>query len=143
MKADVQISKIYLLAFTVLFSVSSCTSTKKVPFDNSQVVPSAEGTIKAKKDNNNNYALNISTVNLPDPSKLTPPRKTYVVWIETEKGIKNVGQMNSKSPMFSKTRKASLSTVSTLKPTRIFVTAEDDPKIEHPGTQTVLTTRTF
>ena len=136
-------SKTSLFVFAVIFAMTSCGSSKKVAFEPSTVNPSAEGRIKAKKDKNNNYALDISVVNLSDPQRLSPPRKSYVVWMETENGTKNIGQVNSSKGMFSKTRKASLTTVSNVKPIRIFVTAEDDPKIEYPGTQTVLTTRSF
>jgi hypothetical protein len=107
-------------------------------------VPGAEGSVKVKKDKNSNYDIEIDIINLPDPKKLTPAKKGYVVWIETqEKGIKNIGQIHTSSSMFSKTKKASISTVSPYKPVRIFVTAEDEVGIEEPGTVEVLTTASF
>jgi hypothetical protein len=39
--------------------------------------------------------------------------------------------------------KASFETVSPVKPTKIFITAEDDPGVQYPGTQVVLTTQAF
>jgi hypothetical protein len=107
-------------------------------------VPEAEGYVKVKKDKNSNYDIDVSIRNLADPKRLTPARKTYVVWMETnQNGTKNIGQLNSSSGMFSKALKASLTTVSTFKPERIFITAEDDPKIEYPGSQVVITTSSF
>jgi len=50
-----------------------------------------------------------------------------VAWVETEeKGTKNIGQLKSSSSMLSKTKKGSISTVSPYKPTRVFISAEDD-----------------
>ena len=45
--------------------------------------------------------------------------------------------------MLSKTKKASIETLSPTKPTRIFITAEDDAMIQSPGTQIILTTDSF
>jgi hypothetical protein len=108
------------------------------------VVPGAEGTVKVKKDKNQNYLIDVSIDNLATSKQLTPSRSSYVAWMETkENGTKNIGQVNSAKGLFSKTRKASLTTVSTFKPTRIFITAEDDPKIEFPGTMVIMTTDSF
>jgi hypothetical protein len=107
-------------------------------------VPGAEGMIKAKKDKNGNYRLEINIENLAKPEQLTPAKKTYVVWMETqENGVKNIGQINSSSSFLSKTRKGAISTVSPYKPIRIFISAEDDGGTEEPGTMVVLTTDSF
>jgi hypothetical protein len=136
--------KLSLLLLIAMAAFTSCTPTKKVSFNNSTVVPGAEGKVKVKKDKNGNYNIDIYVNNLADSKKLTPSKNAYVVWIETkENGTKNIGQVHSSSGMFSKARKASIVTVSPTKPTRIFVTAEDDPKVEFPGNQVVLTTDSF
>jgi len=144
MKTNLLINmKTYILLFAVIIFFSSC-GTQKASFVTSTVVPAANGSVKVKKDKNNNYLIDINLTHLVDSRKLTPSKKTYVVWMETEQnGTKNIGQLNSSSGIFSKTMKASLTTVSTFKPKRIFITAEDDPKIESPGTQVVITTDTF
>ena len=117
------------------------TAQKKVSFITSTVVPGAEGTVKVKKDKNGNYHIEIDIEHLPPAGKLTPAKKTYVAWVETqENGIKNIGQLKSSSSMLSKTRKASIETVSPYKPNRVFISAEDDGGIEQPGTLVVLTT---
>jgi len=135
---------ICLFLFTVMTYFSSSAQKKKVSFNNSTVVPGAEGTVKVKKDKNGNFNIDIEIANLADSKKLTPPKKTYVVWLEThEKGVKNIGQLHSSSSMLSKTKKASITTVSPYKPIRIFITAEDDGGTEDPGEVVVLTTDTF
>ena len=134
---------ICLLLFTA-FTYQNSFAQKKVSFNTSTVVPGAEGTVKVKQDKNKNYSIEVDILNLADPSKLTPAKKAYVVWVETtEKGAKNVGQITSSSSMFSKTKKGSISTVSPYKPTRVFVSAEDDGGTETPGDVIVLTTNTF
>ena len=133
---------LFLSLATTYFSSSA--QSKKVSFNTSAVVPGAEGTVKVKKDKNGNYDISVDIENLAQSKKLTPPKNAYVVWLEThEKGVKNIGQIQSSSSMFSKTKKASISTVSAYKPVRIFITAEDDPGVEQPGEVVVLTTNSF
>lgn len=86
----------------------------------------------------------MSVTNLAPPDRLQPSRSTYVVWVETERnGIQNVGQLNSGSGFLSKALKANLNAVTPYKPTRLFVTAEDNAAIRYPGAMVVLATDRF
>lgn len=130
------------VALTMLIMLGSCG--KKISFLHSTVVPGAEGLVKIKQDNNKNYALDISVVNLAQANDLTPPKNTYVVWMETEEnGVQNIGQINSSSGLFSKAMKASLQSSVPYKPTKLFITAEDEGNLRHPGMQVVLETDRF
>lgn len=130
----------FLLFGTILFS--SCVT--KIPFATSTLVPAAEGTVAVKKDNNNNYNISINLIRLADPSRLTPPKNMYIVWMETEGNItKKIGQITTSSSMISQTLKSSLQTVSAVKPTKVFITAEDDANIQYPGGQMVMSTAYF
>lgn len=125
-----------------LFLLSSCS--QKLRFNRSVVVPAAEGAVKIKKDDNNNYSINVKVKNLADPDKLQPPRKTYIVWMETERNVfKNLGMLKNSGGLFSKGLKASLSTVTSFEPRRIFLTAEDDGNKNYPYGETILTTNSF
>jgi hypothetical protein len=137
------ISKLLLLSFISVVYLTSCSSSQKVAFNTSTVDPGAEGHVKVKKDNNGNYTIDVNIDGLADSKKLTPAKNIYIVWIETDEGTKNIGQIHSGGSRFSKAKKASITTVSTHKPKRIFISAEDDPKIETPGTQIVMTTDSF
>jgi hypothetical protein len=65
--------------------------------------------------------------------------KTYVVWMLTDQGImKNIGRVNSSNKL-----KVSFETVSSFKPIKIFITAEDDEDVQYPGQQVVLSTDKF
>ena len=122
----------------------SSSAQKKVSFNTSSVVPGAEGVVKVKKDKSGNYDIEINIENLPDPKKLTPSKKVYVTWVETrEKGAKNIGQLKSSTGLFSKMRRASITTISIYKPVKIFITAEDDGGTEDPGEVIVLTTDSY
>ncbi len=129
-------------ASLMLFYFSSCA--KKVSFQSSSIVPAAKGTVKVKKDKNNNYKINISLTNLAEPKNLQPSKSTYVVWMETsDNGTRNIGQINSSTGFLSSKLKANFETVSAFKPIKIFITAEDEANIQYPGNQLILSTTNF
>ncbi len=135
---------ILLVIFTMLivFSFNSCATNVK--FLTSSVVPAAQGSVKVKNDNNKNYVISITLANLADSKRLQPPKLIYVVWMVTDREItKNIGQIKSTSGIFSKKLKGSFKTVSSDKPVKVFITAEDDAGIQYPGTQVVLSTEKF
>ena len=126
----------------MIFYFSSCA--RKVKFQNSSVVPAAKGSVKVKKDDNNNYGIKISIKNLAEPDRLQPSKHTYVVWMQTaDNGTKNIGQINSSTGFLSSKLKASFETVSSFKPIKIFITAEDDAAIQYPGMEVILSTSNF
>ncbi len=117
-----------VITFFLVFSLASCS--KKISFQTSSVVPAAQGSVKVKKDKNNNYSIDLKIIRLADPKRLEPSKSTYVVWIETaDNGSKNIGSLNTSSSLFSKTLKSSLKTVSPFKPVSVFITAEDNADI--------------
>jgi hypothetical protein len=137
----IQVKKILfaVAAVMMIFFFNSCA--KKAIFLNSSVVPAAKGTVKVKTDKNNNYVINIQLINLAEPDRLQPPRNAYVVWmVTTDNYTKNIGQINSSTSFLSKQLKASFETISTFKPSKIFITAEDDANIQNPVGPTVLST---
>lgn len=131
-----------ITAFIITVSLNSCS--KKIAFLTSSVVPAARGTVKIKKDNNNNYDINIDLFNLAESKRLEPPKQAYVIWMETSENLmKNIGQINSSTGFLSQKLKANFNTVSSAKPVRIFITAEDDAAVQYPGMQVVLSTDRF
>jgi hypothetical protein len=131
-----------LVILLLLSSLASCS--KKTNFLTSPVVPAARGYVKINNDKNKNYVIQVQIVDLAEVQRLQPPKQTYVIWMVTEEDLtKNIGQIKSSTGMLSKQLKASFESVSSFKPTKIFITAEDDPGIQFPGTQVVLSTDTF
>jgi hypothetical protein len=131
-----------VLTITMILSFNSCAT--KANFLTSSVVPAARGSVKVKKDKNKNYSIKIYLYNLAEANRLQPPKKTYVIWMETDQNItKNLGQTNTSTGLLSKKLKASFETVSSFKPTKIFITAEDEANIQNPGMQVILSTNNF
>jgi hypothetical protein len=131
-----------IFAAIFVFSVNSCATS--VSFLNSSVVPAAQGKVKIKTDNNKNYVIQISLSNLAESTRLQPSKLTYIVWMVTDRELtKNIGQLNSSKGFMSKSLKGSFKTVSSDKPVKIFITAEDDASIQYPGTPVVLSTDKF
>ena len=126
----------------MLFAFYSCSSKKA--FLNSTVVPGAEGFVNVKKDDNQNYAIEISISGLASVDRLASDKKSYVVWMETDNGkTENLGQLDSSSGFMSKRMRASLKTVSSYKPNKVFITTENDSNAQYPGSEIVLTTDKF
>lgn len=122
------------LAILIIISLQSCA--KKSLFLTSSVVPAAQGEVTVKQDKNSNYVIKMQISNLAEIDRLDPPKKGYVVWMESERGLtRNIGLVTSSTNL-----KVTFETVATLRPTRIFITAEDDESVQYPGSMVVLTT---
>jgi hypothetical protein len=133
---------LFTVMVVIFLSLNSCA--KKISFQTSPVVPAARGTVKVKKDDNKNYSIKINLLNLAEAKRLPTSEKTYVVWMESnQQAVKNLGQLNSGRSMLSKKLKASFETVSAVKPTKIFITAEDNSSVQYPGNELILTTNGF
>lgn len=125
--------------FLIIIGMPACS--KKLSFNQSAIVPAAQGNVKYKKDKNKNYAINLSVRHLSPPERLVESRNTYVVWINTERnGIKNIGQLKTSGGLFSKGLKSDLETVSIFEPRGFFITAERAADINYPEGQVILTT---
>lgn len=128
-----------ILAAAIVLLFQMCSN--KTTFLNSSVVPAAEGSVKIKNDKNNNYVIDLNIIRLAEPERLSPPKKVYVVWMETKQnGIKNIGQLKTSSGVLSRTLKSSLEAVSSFEPTEIIITAEDSPAQQYPSSIVVLRT---
>ena len=131
-----------MLAIIAIASFTSCS--QKIAFQNSTAVPAAQGKVTIKKDSNKNYAIKIKISNLAEVQRLQPAKNAYVVWIDTDENlIKNIGQIKSDTGFISSKLKASFETVTSFKPKKVFITAEDNPDVSYPGYQMVLTTPAF
>jgi hypothetical protein len=133
---------IMMIAILIVSFFSACA--KRVNFQTSSVVPAARGNVKVSRDNNQNYNIQLQVSNLAEVDRLETSRETYVVWMVTDNNeTKNIGLLNSSSGMFSSKLKASFETTSSTKPTKIFITAEDDGAIQYPSNKVILSTDSF
>ena len=131
------------LSLFILLAILFYSCARKAVFEKSVVVPSATGKVKVKKDNNNNYVIEISVKDLTPPANLVPAKTVYLVWNEANNGLFNIGQLATSRSFIARGFKASLTTSSPNKPKRIFVTAEENANTLAPGPQVVLTTPSF
>lgn len=137
-KFNITIKQVILL-FSVLLLVLFVSCSKKAAFNTSPIIPAARGEVAVKKDNNENYHIELQISFLAEPERLNPPKSTYVVWMLSEDSNPiNLGQIVGTSKLHVK-----FETVSSSKPKLIFVTAEDDPSVLYPGNMRVLETNKF
>jgi hypothetical protein len=117
--------------------ISACS--RNIVFPTSDVVPAAEAVLKIDENKSNNYEVKLEVKNFADPTRLSPSRKNYVVWMVTNKhGTINIGNLR-----VNRKNQAELLTVTPYKPIRIFVTAEDGDRVVLPSTQVVLDSGRF
>jgi hypothetical protein len=128
------------IGFLLLFSLLLVSCSEKITFLNSKTVPAARGYVKVKKDKNDNYDINLNLKYLAEPNRLSPPRSTYVVWMTSDDSNIpiNLGQIIGTSKLNIK-----FETVSSSKPIRIFITAENDASVQSPRNMLVLETNNF
>lgn len=130
------------LCLIAVFLLGSCA--KRISFNSSTTVPKATGSVKIKRDKHENYTINLSVRNLPKPDDLQPPKRSYVVWMETnDNRALNIGTINTGRGLFSKSRKGELETKSSFKPVRIFITPENERAPQIPTAEHVLSTNLF
>jgi hypothetical protein len=135
---------IYSIITMVMLGLLLSACAKKIAFQTSAIVPAARGNVKVKKDNNSNYAIKVFIRNLAEVKRLSPPKTAYIVWMETsQQPVKNIGKIDSDNKRFSNKLKASFESVSPTKPTKIFITAEDDASTQYPSYQLILSTNNF
>lgn len=133
--------KTILPTLFVVVLLTSCG--RKLTFLPSTIVPAATGVVKVKEDRNDNYSVRLNVTNLASPERLTPSKDSYFVWAETEENrAQNLGRLRSKKGLFSKAWKGELETVSSEKPVRVFITAEEGATPQYPG-EVILNTKLF
>ena len=138
------IKKLFLGALAVIMLLTFTSCGKNIAFQNSSIVPAAEGKVSVKKDSNKNYSIGIKISNLAEVNRLQPSKNVYVVWMETENSVvKNIGQIKSDTGFMSSKLKATFETVTSFEPSKIFITAEDNADVKYPGMQLILTTNRF
>jgi len=132
----------FIASIAVILSMSSCAV--KTHFQTSKIVPAAQGTVQVKMDNNKNYVINIEISNLSPSTRLSPPYKAYVVWlIANDNSAKNLGQLNSSDDFMSKNLKANFETVSSSRPAKIVITAENNPSVLFPSFSDIILTTAY
>jgi len=131
-----------LLIILLMLSFSSCS--RKLVFATSVVVPAAEGTVSIRKDRNKNYSIKVQISDLAEVSRLQGSKLTYVVWmVSGNDKTENLGQLKSSRTFLTNQLKATLNTVSSSNPGKVFITSENDGGTQYPIGQIILSTSSF
>jgi hypothetical protein len=137
MKANIKKMFFGILTIMLIFPLTSCA--QKINFLTSSVIPAARGYVLINKDKNSNFDIKIRISYLAGVERLQDSKQTYIVWMLTNQEItKNIGRLNSSNKL-----KASFKTVSSFKPIKIFITAEQNENILYPEGPVVLSTERF
>jgi hypothetical protein len=111
----------------LLALLTSCSTTYHFPLSN--VTPAADISVQIEQDDNGNYNIELTAKNLAAPSRLSPPRQNYSVWIITDEGLtKNLGQLGIENA-----EKVVFETTTPFKVKEIFITGEDKPNNAIPS----------
>jgi len=71
------------IVITLLMAIlPSVLLAKSYKLQQSTIVPGATGEVKTGKDKNGNTKFSLQVKHLANPASLTPPKSTYVVWIQ-------------------------------------------------------------
>jgi hypothetical protein len=121
-------------ALLVLAFIWPFSGGKDVQMTAGELNPAARATIHLHVGDNNNTELDIKAESLAAPSALTPPKTAYVVWIDPpDAAPQNHGQIT-----VSKDQKAELKTATPYKRFKIYITAENQARIQSPEGPTIL-----
>lgn len=120
----------------LFFALEACTSSMN--FMGSSAVPAATGKAEVKRDKNDNYQIQVWVRNLAPADRLSPPARTYAVWVETDRtNVRKLGLLEPRN----KALEARLTASVAAEPTRVFITAENNPETQYPAGTEMLSTR--
>ena len=122
------------------------TAMNEPPAPPAPLPPAKEekGEMVIKRDAAGNYVIQLNIINLEAVQLMKPKKEGYVVWVVTDAmAAKNVGQIDGAKNWTDKRDNAYFEATSALKPSKIFITAENDLNTAKPGTQLVWSTKSF
>jgi|ERR1700730_262377 hypothetical protein len=119
----------------VMFFFACLAEAKEIPMISDPSVPAAAGTVSINKDKKNqNFKWKVQVHHLAKPTSLTPPKQTYVVWVQTKDGQpENQGQLRVNDKL-----EGGLENNSPRQQFDIFITAEDNPATPSPTGSSLL-----
>lgn len=107
---------------------------KTFKLQSTSITPGATGEVKTGKDKNGNTKFTVEVKHLADPSGLTPPRSTYVVWIQqTGASPESQGVLKVNKNLEGKFESSTPN-----KAFDLWITAENDATVKSPSGPEVL-----
>ncbi len=138
-----------IFATTLIFSFSSCAkktaAVAKTEAPAEIVLPENKGQVQIKRDANSNYVVQINLRDLEAVKGIKgDTKKAYMVWMNADgQAVKSLGQINSNTGWLSDKSKAYFEATSVFKPTKVFITEEDNAMVKKPGAKVIWFTGKF
>lgn len=126
--------RLFVVSALVLAVTLFAWADKKFSFTNSSSAPAAAGSVNVGTDRNGNNEFDVHVYHLAKPDELTPAKSAYVIWAQANgKPADNLGQLS-----VNKDLEGTFHGVTPYKDFDLFITAEDNPKVEAPSGMEVL-----
>jgi len=132
-------TRIFTISLFIMIAFWFTSCSNKAFFLQSSVLPAAEGYVEVTRDKSENYIIKIDLKNFAGAERLDPANLTYVVWMVTARDAAvNIGRISTNNSL-----NASFETLSSFRPVKIFITAEEQENARYPGSMVILTTDRF
>jgi hypothetical protein len=116
------------------FVLATAAWAREDRLTNTGAAPAAEGKIVTDNDRNGNTGVNIEVKHMATPQSLTPPKQTYLVWVQPRgKDPELLGALRVNSDL-----QGSLKAATTYKNFDVLITAEDSIKPDAPSSMVIL-----
>jgi len=129
-----QVTKIGFVAVLLMGMLPGVLSAKTLRLQSSSIVPGAAGEVKTAKDKNGNTKFSVQVKHLANPTALTPPKSTYIIWIQ-QSGAAPESQGVLK---VDKNLEGKFETSTADKRFDLWITAENDSSVKAPSGPEVL-----
>jgi hypothetical protein len=124
-----------VLGLLLALSATLACGGKKVHMTTASAQPAAAGETELKHDKNGNLTVDLKVKHLANPQNLTPPKSTYVVWIQPKDSTSpaKLGELRVNDKL-----EGEFKGPVPVPNFQIFVTAEDGPTVSQPSGPEVL-----
>ncbi len=126
-------------------SKTASATTEPVVLETAPPPPAEEKDgMQITRDASGNFVIHLVIVNLEAVKLMKPVKEGYVVWMTNESNITtNIGNIEGAETWTVKKDKVKFEATSTVKPAKVFITAETNLKADKPGKQIVWSTGAF
>ena len=129
-----RVARLTLVAILSMGLLPCALSAKTFKLQSATIVPGATGVVKTGKDKNGNTRFTVEVKHLANPGDLTPPKTTYIVWIQQrDASPESQGMLKVNKNLEGKL----MSTTPNMR-FDLWITAETDPAAKSPSGPEVL-----
>ena len=124
-----------LIVLTLIsFVLALAAAAREDKLTNTGAAPAAEGKVTTSNDRNGNTSVEIQVKHMAAPQSLTPPRSTYLVWVQPRgQAAELLGALRVNSDL-----EGSLKASTTYKDFDVLITAEDQTHADQPSSTVIL-----